>query len=582
MEYFPGDGLLLAVGILCCLALFLPTACWLVLSWSKKSNRDGSYRTRGAPKSVEEGETDWVLPFQILENLPKGEYIRNASGTEISVDILPHESIYGEMQLSLSSYYSRVYKLKKCDTKDIDTLKIALSRALGAYPIMAGRFRQTIGRDRAVVLPTEYLVANEKSNHQAIGPHFIQNGRGKAFGVPFRVYRIDESMSKLVPTEGPLSPLDAARYSVYEDPSDVMRGKGPICTVCVYLLPDGSATLALVISHAVMDGVSIAGFEQVWAEESRKLFEVDPPAERTDPTAWYPHHKPLTLVPPVQRSYVAGPFENMEDYRSAQLEFFGHIFDDGPCINGSLWQRFVGWLMIEALMPYLRFFDNFSYLWERHPDQYRPSVSISKAKIQELKEMAMPSKPDWIASQDALVAVLAMKLLEIRKRQKKQSKKKRLRIVLFRDARSFVGLTSNHAYGLGVLNWPIDIEDPDELSLSGMAIKIRRGLLEMQDNEKGLRFWRLTTTVFERRRWAFLSFVHKGLYDEGNSDARMMLNNSLFPLPDFGGGMGQALSLATSAGPSIMLPLADGGCQLIIEKELANILTKEELESAFG
>ena len=581
MGLFFGGGLPLGVFLVCCLALFLP-AFWLVLSLSRKRNKDGSFRTRGAPTNVEEEETDWILPFQKLENLPKGEYIRNSNCTEISVDILPHESVYGTMHLSLSSYYSRVYKLQKCAAKDIATLKIAFSRALGSYPIMAGRCRKGLGRHRTVVLPTDCLVSGENSKYPAIGPHESPEETKQAYGVPFRVFHTkDDDMS--FPAEEPLSPLDAAKYSVYEDPREVMKGNGPICTVCVYLFPDGSATLALIVSHAVMDGVSIAGFEQVWAEESRKLFEVDPPSESADDltTCWYHHQKPLTLVPPVQRSYIPGPFTDMEAYKAAQTEFFGKVFDDGPSIEGTWWQQFVGWLMIGALLPYLRFFDDFAYLWEKHPDQYRPAISISKEKIQELKEQATPSKPDWIASQDAVVAVLAKKLIAIRKQQGWYTQK-RLRLVLFRDARPFVGITPNHAYGLGVLNWPITIDNPDTLSLSEMAVQIRKGLLAMQDNEKGLRFWRLTTTVFERRRWAFLRFVHQGLYDEGSSDACMMVNNSLFSLPDFGGDLGQALSLTTSAGPSIMLPQPDGGCRLFIEKELANVLTNDELEKAFA
>ena len=103
----------------------------------------------------------------------------------------------------------------------------------------------------------------------------------------------------------------------------------------------------------------------------------------------------------------------------------------------------------------------------------------------------------------------------------------------------------------------------------------------MHNDRKGHRFWRMTTTIFEKRRWAFLKLVHKGLYDEGNSDDRLMLNNSIFPLPNFGGEVGEALSLTTQAGPSIMLPEPDGGCRLMIEKELASVLTNDLLRDAF-
>jgi len=519
-----------------------------------------------------------------MVNLPKSEYIRSASDTEISVQILPHESVYGTMHLSLSAYYSRVYRLRKCSHDDLASLKIAFSRALGAYPIMAGRCRrQGPNSDPhiSVVLPTECLVSNENSSVSAIGCPDNRPQDCKVYGVPFRVYRLSKTdVDDIPPLDQPLNAMDAAKYSVYENPVDVMKGNGAICTVCVYLCPDGSATLSLTVSHAVMDGVSISSFEKTWAEESRKLFEMDPPSESCDPTAWYPHHEPLTTVAPVQREGIAGPFEDMQDFRDAQKEFFGKVLDDGPTIDGTRWQKFVGWLCIEVLLPYIRFYDDLMYLWGVHPDQHRNVVTISKEKIKSLKEEATPPEPDWIASQDAVVAVLVKRLVEVRKKKGKY-RKKRVRLVMFRDARPFLEINPNHCYGLGVLNWPITIDDPDKLSLSEVAVQIRKGLLEMHTDEKARRFWRLITTVFEKRRWAFLTLVHQGLYDEKNSDDRLMLNNSIFPLPNFGGEIGEALSLTTQAGPSLLLPEADGGCRLMIEKELSNILTEKLLCEAF-
>ena len=200
-----------------------------------------------------------------------------------------------------------------------------------------------------------------------------------------------------------------------------------------------------------------------------------------------------------------------------------------------------------------------------------------------MKQQMSPPKDsgDWIASQDTIVATLVQQLVEHLQRTSRYRKKK-LRVVLFRDARPHVGLKPTHCYGLGVLNWPITIDDPATKSLSELAVIIRKGLLDMHNNKKALRFWRLTTTVFEKRRWAFLPFVHKGLYAEGLCDDKLMLNNSMFPLPDFGGDMGQALSLTTQAGPSIMLPQADGGCRLFVEKELEHVLTEERLREAFA
>lgn len=360
-----------------------------------------------------------------------------------------------------------------------------------------------------------------------------------------------------------------------------MRGKAPICTVCIYLMPNGSATLSITISHAVMDGISIANFEQLWAQESRKLFEMDPPAAPQDPTAWVPHHKPLKEVLPVNRQAIPGPFETIMEYRASQVEFFGRIFDDSPTLEGTPWQHFVGWLMIELLLPYLRFFDDLQYLWGLHPDQHKNNISIPACRIKQLKQELTPAKPDWIASQDTVVAVLLQQLVQALQ-HKGRYKKEKVRLVLFRDARSYVGTASNHAYGLGVLNWPIDIERPHEKSLSELAVLIRKGLMDMTNDEKALRFWRMTTTVFCQRKWAFLNFVHKGLYDEGRSDERLMINNSMFALPDFGGQMGQGLSLSTSAGPTIMLPEKDGGCRLFIEKELHKVLTQDRIDWAFA
>jgi hypothetical protein len=563
--------------------------------WSTSNRSDSSFRVQRAPNNVKELGTDWILPFQKLENLPKSEYPRNARGDEIIVKLLPHESVYGTMHLSLSAYYSRVYRLSKCAADDIDRLKIALSRALGLYPVMAGRCRSGAGRGNiSVVLPVACLVTGEEETSSVCSNTTCSttpddndsNLEAINYGVPFRVYHLeDKNATNKCPLDKSLTPMDAATYSVYEDPQQVMAGNAPICTICIYLFPDQTATLSIAVSHAVMDGVSISGFEQVWAEESRKLFEMDPPEGvlKQNPTAWFPHHQPLTHVVPVNRHSIPGPFTKMDEYRDAQIEFFGRIIDDSPTVEGTIFQQIVGWLMIEFLLPYLRFFDDLIYLWGFHPDQRRNAVSISPGKIKAMKQQMTPLKEsgDWIASQDTIVATLVQHFVK-HLQQTGRYRHKKVRVVLFRDARPYVGLMPNHAYGLGVLNWPITIENPADKSPSELAVLIRKGLIDMHNDKKALRFWRLTTTVFEKRRWAFLSFVHKGLYAEGVCDDRLMLNNSMFPLPNFGGDMGQALSLTTQAGPSIMLPQADGGCRLMIEKELAHVLTEEVLQEAFA
>jgi hypothetical protein len=585
------------VAILILSGVLLPYLCNLVTrlsrKWSSCNKSNTSFRVQKAPNNVKELDTVWILPFQKLENLPKSEYPRNKE-EEIIVKLLPHESVYGTMHLSLSSYYSRVYRLGKCTADDIDTLKIALSRALGLYPVLAGRCRPGVCRgDISVVLPVSCLVTGEEETSHVCSNHttsstIIKDNDLEAinYGVAFRVYHNkDKNARDESPFDTPLTPMDAAKYSVYEDPQQVMAGNAPICTICIYLFPDQSATLSIAVSHAVVDGVSIAGFEQVWAEESRKLFEMDPPdgVAKQDPTAWFPHHQPLTHIVPVNRYSIPGPFTKMEEYRDAQMEFFGRIIDDSPTVEGTIFQQIVGWLMIEFLLPYLRFFDDLMYLWGFHPDQRRNAVSISPGKIKAMKQQMTPPKEsgDWIASQDTIVATLVQQLVK-HLQQTGRYRNKKLRVVLFRDARPYVGLMPNHAYGLGVLNWPITIDNPADKSLSELAVLIRKGLIDMHNDKKALRFWRLTTTVFEKRRWAFLSFVHKGLYAEGICDDRLMLNNSMFPLPNFGGGIGQTLSLTTQAGPSIMLPQADGGCRLMIEKELEHVLTEKVLQEAFA
>ncbi|CAB9498497.1 expressed unknown protein [Seminavis robusta] len=573
--------------------LLLLPLCRLATRWSRKrsssNSQDESFRIQKAPNKAKAEEVDWILPFQKLDNLPKGEYPRSANGDEISVKILPHESVYGTMHLSLSSYYSRVYRLQQCTTADIDTLKVALSRALGLYPVIAGRCRPGMGRRNcSVVLPVDCLITGEEETSSVCSKTLGSESDVEAikYGVPFRVYHLeDENATDKCPLDKPLTPMDTATYTVYEDPQQVMNGKAPICTICLYLFPDKSATLSITVSHAVMDGVSIANFEQVWAEESRKLFEMDPPEgeAKQDPTAWVPHHQPLAHVPPVNRDAIPGPFTKMEDYRAAQMEFFGKVVDDGPTLDGTIFQQCLGWLLIEFLLPFLRFFDDLIYLWGWHPDQRRNAVSISARKIKDLKQQLAPPKEsgDWIASQDTIVAMLVQKLVE-HLQDTGRYRKKKLRVVLFRDARPYVGIMPNHTYGLGVLNWPITIDNPADKSASELAVIIRKGLLDMHNDKKALRFWRLTTTVFEKRHWAFLPFVHKGLEAEDECDGRIMINNSMFPLPNFGGDMGQALSLTTQAGPSIMLPQADGGCRLFIEKELEHVLTEAKLQEAFG
>jgi len=51
--------------------LSLSPLTWLVIRFSKRRNKDGSFRIRAAPRNAMEEETDWILPFQTLSNLPK-------------------------------------------------------------------------------------------------------------------------------------------------------------------------------------------------------------------------------------------------------------------------------------------------------------------------------------------------------------------------------------------------------------------------------------------------------------------------------------------------------------------------------
>ena len=81
----------------------------------------------------------------------------------------------------------------------------------------------------------------------------------------------------------------------------------------------------------------------------------------------------------------------MEDYRSAQREFFGRVLDDSPTLDGTLIQNCIGWMMIEFLLPYLRFFDDLRYVWGLHPDQHKNAISIPASKIKQLKQELTPA-----------------------------------------------------------------------------------------------------------------------------------------------------------------------------------------------
>lgn len=518
---------------------------------------------------------EWMFPVQDVKNLTlsDSEYSiaeknDNPLGDRLlTVCVPPSVDSWMKFPLPFSSFSTRVFRLESCTEDDIRRLKRALRRTLGSCPCMAGRFIRTSDGRFNIILPLEYMSSNEDK------PPSLSGGFRGEFGIPFRVVDHDEDNADSFYYQAfkqgeTLRPVDTAIFADIYLPKYLATGEAPLMSVCIHRFGSQGAVIGIGFAHAAFDGWSVMQFIKRLEKECQMLSKESGSMVHSKPTM-----KTLSVSP--DPFFV--PFQDMDEFRAAQMHVLGKCIDDGH--PPSLWEHAKYYLVQNYLMRPMFESINRQYLALNHPHLHRHAVTIHSSVLKAIKAAASPPKPDWIATIDALMAKVLQCLIQARVRSEKMPQT--ARVVFFLESRSYLDLSSDHISGSGFFLHSISIENPATMSLSELALSIRKGLLSLTKDD-ARRINRLDNT-FQERKYHLIDYISSRTGGNSPDDSTITLccnNITKFALPDFGNGL-KALSMSAQAGPSLFFPTADGGCRFFLQGDLCDTLSQSELQECF-
>eukprot|EP00928_Gymnodinium_smaydae_P092162 TRINITY_DN75972_c0_g1_i1.p1 TRINITY_DN75972_c0_g1~~TRINITY_DN75972_c0_g1_i1.p1 ORF type:complete len:483 (+),score=69.38 TRINITY_DN75972_c0_g1_i1:76-1524(+) len=404
------------------------------------------------------------------------------------------EAMFSKMPLRFGSYPILCFTLRKFDES---LMRTSLAKALQVYPKFAGRLD----------IRGQRIVLDERQ------------------GVPFSVV---SSTTHTAPerVEESLLPCYARLFAA----RDVMRGEAPLMAVKITVFRDGTAVLAFSRSHSIMDGSSAWAFLAHWALCAR--------GEQVPDTAGgslFDQHIPITL-PEVQKAADATEHAKGRTVRRKHvLEF----------------------VMKQVLSTMRNIMDKHFMKADDYSGLHRRVIFFSNDEVAAIKAAASPPPgtpgDGWITTQDALAAYI---LQTIARAVLPENSQGRASLKLWLDARKCLGIQAGayHGFGLIVVSQQIS-GNILKKSLWEVAVDIHEGSVPAEQQKQ---LWRVGAGCAHLNMFAS-SMAYTGMQETAH-DVELLLNNqSKRVMPSWGEATGGApTSVATNAGPTLLLPFRDG------------------------
>jgi len=438
--------------------------------------------------------------------LPEGCQTLSSDDAE-RFELLKAEVMYAGLAMQCVAFQMLLFKLPHTNPS---VLRTSLAKALVRHPSFAGR----IISDRSVSFSGCVVLTNA--------------------GVPFTVVRSHENAAP-----SSLEEISMLSFGDFPRPDKVITGAAPVMTVKLTMFKDGSAILAVGITHALADGTYAWAFVADWAA-----------AARGDQSLGFP-------VSMDRKPWKALLIEDDDEIQRVAKEITGT----------QITKRLFSYSILMGLMRTmdLIFFAGLSNTWARK------RLTFSRSQVDHIKKAATPPKGTpgggWVTTQEAVTAHILLSLGRAILPAEATDAVTGVTLVL--DGRSRLGMPADAAFGLGATTCNILVERLLEKSLWEVALCIHDELQAF------------TPEKVKRNLGAFFSLTETGLGPEfclthmqqsgkhnlkGKYDLHFMLNNdSKRVLPDFGGAGGAAMVLYNT-GPSLLLP-APGGVELFLAKD---------------
>mmetsp|Transcript_3934 Transcript_3934/g.10599 ORF Transcript_3934/g.10599 Transcript_3934/m.10599 type:complete len:493 (-) Transcript_3934:533-2011(-) len=446
--------------------------------------------------------------------LPEGLYPVPRDAAD-QIEMLSGELMFGHNSLACASYPALLFRLTNADP---EALKMALAKALKAYPILAGRM---MGDSTATNLHGGKVALTSQ-------------------GVPFTVIRDAAATAPDLKDE-----MAVLKFGDFRCPKRAVQGLDPIITVTLTMFGDATAVLAMARTHAVLDGTAAWTFIGAWARAARG--EDIAPGE-------------------VDREPIRALMPSLDELQELAVEM------EGKKLKASFTSTMMGYFVPTIVTAMDVMFLSGMY------SLGRPRVFLSDAEVARIKDAATPppgvkSSHTWVSTQEALSAYL---LQTIARAVLKPGSKGEGMVMFWLDPRKFLGLEQDHQMGCGFNIVQVPCGNVTNRSLQEVAGTLHN-FFASKVTEKDMRrqfrfFWgscehNMQMAAFSKLREA-----------QSNYDVILQFNNqSKRSLPDFGAAGGQTSSVLTNAGPTIAVP-AEGGMDIYLDLDmLGNSKSKADL-----
>ena len=374
------------------------------------------------------------------------------------------------------------------------------------------------------------------------GYEVVLNGEG----VPFWVVRCSDKTAPDFVEEYKLPD-----FAVYCRPPSVRAGREPLMTVKLTTYQDGSSILAFSRSHMLFDGTSAWTFLSFWASLARGEAIAAPCSGR---------EKICSLIP-----------EESMVQELAQKEL-------GKPLSQSWLMGMVGKVLVPVLAPVVdTLFLHTRIGLERH------RIFFSDGELAAIKEEATPTsaksgQDQWVTTQEAFCAYL---LFTLAKHILPPDAKGTVQMMFLLDARKALELPANQLMGGGMTFTSIIVHNLNTLTLPDIASTLHEALARGEGSLQAQKArWQLLNGACEKKlEHQLMQEIHQ----KAGIDMKLAVNNSSKrPLLDF--GTGQAESVVSDAGPSLLLP-AKGGLYLYLDPQVfssAKCSSKEKRNQALN